>query len=945
MSKIKAIVLFILLFNALTGKAQYYDIGQEPSRIRWNQIKTKNFKVIYPDYYQKQARKTAQLLEQWRLPVSASLKVNPLYTPVILHTGNLNSNAFTIWAPRRLEFLTIPPQDIYSQSWTKQLVLHEYRHLVQISKVNQGFTKALSVIFGQQAAPAIIGLFIPPWFLEGDAVATETALSHTGRGRVADFAMPLRAQIKEKGPYHYTKQTLGSFKDFVPDHYVIGYHIVASSRAMYSYNLWNTALDRTAKYPYTLNPFSKGIRLVAGVNKKDLYNESIKYLDSIWTSNKSSNYKPVTIHRTKVYTNYIHPFYFGENIIALKSSLAEISKFVIIDKQGNEEVLYTPGYLFEDEVSFNGKWITWVERRPHVRWDNQSFSTIIGLNPQTKDIIKIRTNNRFFAPVLSPNNKIIAVSHVSVEGQNYLTLLDFQGKILSSTPSPNDMFISSPAWSSDGSQIVFIITGDEGKQLVIFDTGRHVFRTLTPFTTDQISDPQFFGRNILFNMDVNEKSELCSYDTISKEITLLSSSSFGTKYPYWENSGKDSSILLSYYTSNGYRIGELTAKDRLKGSVLFNDSIHYSSINNWPLAAYLEKEEAAIAKPTPVEDSITSNYYSKGAHLFHFHSWAPVYIDIASQTVRPGVSLMSQNLLSTMFVLMGYDYNTEEKTGQLKADITWKGWYPEITSSFSYGSRSDYAGNKDSVYRFTWKEASWDLGIRQWINTLSGKFSIGGFVETQHQLVNNSHQITTPHNFRLGTTGAMNYRIYAYALSKTAFRDLAPPLGLVIDVHLKNSLYGDYKAGDMTVSQLRMYLPGLVRNHSFQIYGAYQKLSISSDGYRFSGDIGTPAGYHQSTPGKLFRLRPSYSFPLVYPDIHAGTAFYLKRLRLNAFYDYFRGENKEWRTYSSIGADLIADFHLFSLPPPISAGIRASWLPENKSTYFSLIFNWDFTQY
>jgi len=935
-----AFILGIFLLITFNVSAQYYDIGQEPAGIKWKQIRTENFSIVYPDYYETNAKSTAILFEQWRIPVSRSLRVEPPHTPVVMHTGSIYSNAYTVWAPRRLEFLTIPPQDIYPQSWLEQLVLHEYRHIVQISKVNQGFTKALSIIFGQQAAPAIIGLFVPPWFMEGDAVATETALTNTGRGRVADFAMPLRAQLLEKGAWHYTKAVLGSYKDYIPDEYALGYHIVATAREKYGMDIWNSALDRTGRKPFTLNPFSKGIRLIAGTNKRGLYEESMKRLNSLWNmSPAAGNLETVNTLPSKVYTNYTHPFYYKEGYIALKTSLSDIPRFVFIDKTGKEKVLFTPGFLFDDEVSFNGTWISWVERRPHVRWENQGYSTIVLLNPATGDIKRLKTKLRLFAPEIAPENLGMVASEVTETGIHYLTFLDMMGNITLQVPTPNNLFISSPSWSPDGAEIVCVLTGSSGKQLAVYDTQDSTFRAITPFDTDELSNPIHTGNSILFSMDVNERSEICRLDHSTGEVHVLTTSTYGTKHAYPGSGDKSKTILLSEYTADGYRIAEISEDNQPVQSISFLQN------NQWPLAEKLSEQERAPAETVRSNDMLSISNYSKAKHLFNFHSWAPAYVDVNDQSFRPGASIMSQNLLSTLFVTAGYDYNIDEEAGQWKADISWRGWFPEINTAFSYGNRASYAGSGDSLSRFTWLETSWDVSVRQQLNSLSGKYSLGALFEATHQLLNISHNNSTPHNFREGVFGALGFRLYSYALSKQAFRDLAPQLGLVVDLHYKNSPYGDFRAGELMSAQSRVYLPGLFKNHSLQIYAGYQQLTKSADGYRFSGDLSIPAGYHSSIPAEFVRVRPSYSLPLLYPDFNIGTAFYLKRLRGAIFYDYAAELGNERTDYNSVGADFIADFHILSLPAPLSAGIRSAYLTDIQTWDFSLIFSLDLSEY
>ncbi len=920
--------------------AQYYDIGQEPSGIKWKQIRTENFSIIYPDYYETNAKRAAFLFEKWRIPVSQSLNVRPPHTPVVMHTGNIYSNAYTVWAPRRLEFLTVPPQDIYPQTWMEQLVLHEYRHIAQISKVNQGFTKALSVLFGQQAAPAIIGMFVPPWFMEGDAVATETALSKTGRGRVSNFSMPLKAQLKEKGTYSYSKAVLGSYKDYVPNEYELGYHIVATAREEFGTKIWDQALERTGSKPFTLNPFSKGIKLVSGTNKKGIYAESMKRLDSLWTaSTPIGNLKTIKPAAPRLYTSYTHPFYFNDGYIALKKSLADIPRFVTIDKQGNERVLFTPGYLFDDEVSFNGTHISWVERRPHVRWENRGYSTLLLLNPTSGEIKRLTTRQRLFAPEVSPDNKLVVTSETTETGDHYLTFVNLEGMTTQQIPTPENLFPSSPSWSPDGKEVVLVLTGSLGKRLVIFNIQDSTFHNLTPIVTDELSNPSFSGGSILFSMDIQERSEICRLDPATGELKVLTRSTYGTGYAYTDRESDNNSILLAEYTADGYRMAEADRSDFIDRAIEFNNN------NHWPLADRLTQQELTIGEAVELDDNQSIDNYSKAWHLFNFHSWAPAYIDINDQSFRPGASVMSQNLLSTLFVTAGYDFNTDEETGQWRADISWRGWFPEINNSFSYGNRAAYTGSGDTARRFTWKETSWEMSVRQQLNTLSGKYSIGTILEATHQLVNAAHNTSTPHNFREGNIGAVGFRIYSYALHKQAYRDLASPLGLVFDLHYKNSPYGDFRAGKLLSAQSRIYLPGITRNHSIQIYSGYQETTKSADGYRFAGDLSIPAGYHSAMPEKFIRIRPSYSLPLLYPDFNAGTAFYLKRLRGALFYDHAEGMQHNDTQYRSAGADVIADFHLLSLPTPISAGIRSAYLMDIETWNFSLIFSFDLSEY
>ena len=135
------IIILTLLFVKSYSYAQYYDIGQDPANTSWNQISTSHFKIIFPKQYEKQAQYLANYIERIYAKSTKTLVSKPKNIPIILHTQSVISNAYTIWAPKRMEFFTIPPQDSYGQEWLQQLAIHEFRHVIQINKIKKGTEK------------------------------------------------------------------------------------------------------------------------------------------------------------------------------------------------------------------------------------------------------------------------------------------------------------------------------------------------------------------------------------------------------------------------------------------------------------------------------------------------------------------------------------------------------------------------------------------------------------------------------------------------------------------------------------------------------------------------------------------------------------------------------------------------------------------------------------
>ena len=89
--------------------------------------------------------------------------------------------------------------------------------------------RALSFLSGE--LPAGLSLFFTePSFMEGDAVAAETALTLSGRGRTADFLEYYRVAADEGQLRSYARWRYGSQKLFTPDYYKLGYLTMAGLR-------------------------------------------------------------------------------------------------------------------------------------------------------------------------------------------------------------------------------------------------------------------------------------------------------------------------------------------------------------------------------------------------------------------------------------------------------------------------------------------------------------------------------------------------------------------------------------------------------------------------------------------------------------------------------------------------------------------------------------------
>jgi hypothetical protein len=522
--------LLLLLGNSIL-KAQYYDIGQDPASIKWQQIKTENFTILYPEGFASHAMYLANVLQYMHTHGSVSLGTPPKHLTVILHNRTVVSNAFSLWSPKRNEYFTCPPQDNYAQDWLEQLATHESRHMTQMNMLNCGVTKVFGWFFGQQANTAVLGLFVPMWFMEGDAVTTETLLTKSGRGRIPSFEMKVRAQVLGYKTFNYDKAVLGSYKDYVPDQYYFGYEMVAGARKKYGSELWRSAMETTGKDPFMITPFNKGLKKVSGLNKTQLYKSVYGSLDSLWKIQKGqqtyTSFSSVTPDKQKIYTNYKFPHFINDStIVTEKSGMDDIARFVQLNKKGGEKIIHTPGfYIYEslsitktikpsftgsnngpnsstiDNLSMSKNFMVWSERKVDKRWAVRDYSVVMIRDFETGKTKQITKKSRYFAPYLFPDSKKIVTVEVTNDNDCSLVIMNSEtGEVLKKIPAGGNNQFQTPSVSENGKQIaVVLFEPNNGKSVILINPETGLRKTLMKPSFDEITDPLLYKNYLFFN--------------------------------------------------------------------------------------------------------------------------------------------------------------------------------------------------------------------------------------------------------------------------------------------------------------------------------------------------------------------------------------------------------------------------------------------------------------
>ena len=279
-------LLFLFLGLSVPLMAQQTSVLQNNPALKWYQINTPNFKIIYPKGFEVQANRMANTMEHIRTPEANTMGTLPSKISIVLQNQSSISNAFVSITPRRSEFYTMPSQNynfIGNNDWMNLIASHEYRHIVQFQHSKRGFNKLLYYLFGNNTLSVMSYVSVPPWFWEGDAVVTETAFTQSGRGRIPYFDLVFKTNLMEGRTFNYNKQFLRSYKHNIPDHYVLGYNMVSYLRQKTGNpDIWKKITARAWNTPFVPFTFSSAMKKEAGMYVKDLYKEMAIDLQKKW---------------------------------------------------------------------------------------------------------------------------------------------------------------------------------------------------------------------------------------------------------------------------------------------------------------------------------------------------------------------------------------------------------------------------------------------------------------------------------------------------------------------------------------------------------------------------------------------------------------------------------------------------------------------------------------
>lgn len=948
--------LFIVVLSCICANAQYFTTGNDPLSMHLRQIKNNTYRIIYDKDISIWAWNLAHFTDSIAWQSSLSLDYQPRRIDILLHSRDAYSNGLVTWAPKRIELYPYPQEDGDCLPWMQHLIIHEYRHAIQTSMVNRGFTRVLYYMFGEQAVGAVLGVYVPLWFMEGDAVANETALSHGGRGRQGRFEQETKAQVMSGFIPSYDQAYIGSYRHFVPDYYHMGYLTVSNVRLKYGNRVWSNAMKKVGNYSFSITPFSRSLRHDTGKRKVAIYHEAMTDWQNRWhiqdTSISATPYN-ILSKATSDYAEFTSAQIAGDRIIAFRRDMDHISAITDL----NDNVVTIPSARQDDKIAANNEIIVWCEMVKHPRWENASNSPLMIASYNGKNKRRL-LNGCFSSPSISADGKFVAAIETLPSLQQQIKIIDTDGHEFISHPLSVNEEASFTTWLTND-MIAYISLTQTGKCIKTCDikTGRTA--TIGEYRHENMRHLTSHNAMLFYTSDKTGIDNIYQTDTLGN-CQRITSAQYGAAWPCIT----DSSIIYSNYTATGYTIVSTNINTRATDMPVSPMRL---------VADSLSVQEQALRNATTSQfspDSAhTESMYSRVAHLFKFHSWGPIVVDAQNNRISQGVTLASQNTLGNSILSGGinWSHDTDEK---YFVRYSYTALYPKIEVNGAWGymdmkqntilktddnslihihydQRQDIQHYNGKIY------LPLSLNTGAWLRGLTSALSIDYYnnsaitLTTQPIFVDKDYQLGRPttSNILQSRYATIQYGFKAFLYRRLAIRDVGYRLGLTVEAQNIRTISGQ-DHGHLKFLLASLYLPGIALHHNFNIEISAQKKSAGSsvnglDGRLYQlilGDmVATARGTTRYRNTEKLLLRANYTMPLLSPDWSIGPLCYIKRINARLFYDwqqttmapYFYENLRIKEKEQSVGTEIWAESYWLHLPYTVNIGYRMSWVGFN----------------
>jgi hypothetical protein len=919
MPRFRIILFFYFFINTYAVCGQQF--GGNPPSLKWKQINTDTARVIFPVGLESQAQQVASIVEALSKSTLQTAGGRQHKIDIVFQNQTTISNGYVSLAPFRSEFQLTAEQNSFelgSLPWQQQLAIHEYRHVQQYNNYRIGLSKIFYYLFGEGGQDLANSLSIPNWFWEGDAVYQETLVSKQGRGRLPFFFNGYRSMWVADKNYSYLKLRNGSLRDYVPDHYPIGYMLVSFGRNKYGDDFWRKVTLDAASFKGPFYPLQRGVEKYAGISFNQFTQDALNFFKGqLSTSAKSE--PPANFarnHKHFVADEEFPQFIDDQSIVYVRTTYKKIPTFMKRNlKTGREEAIKIRSISLDNYFSANKNKIVYAAYETDPRWNWRDFSVIRILDIQTKKDRKLTRATKYFSPDISADGRHIVTVNVGADGRCDLIILKAQnGRIEKIIPNKENLFYTYPKFYND-SEIVSAVRNRQGQMAMgIFNINDGTGKYITAFSMNVMGFPSVAHDTVYFTASHRGQDQLFSAAggrLFSLELPIRNSST--GIYQLQEFGGK---FVWNIFTAVGFteyhseknevRFREITAGEL--GTALLDQGIYSLGIGPKDL----------LDKITYHSFPVTN--YPSSFKIFNFHSWRP-YINDPDYNF----ALVSENVLSTLQSNLYIDYNRNERYKQIGADATYAQLFPWFDGGISYTfDRNTFYGTQ-KIY---WNEAQERIGFSIPLNlTRAGSYTN---LQWGSDIIDAQRYYRGVYKDSFSTKGFayidpyLNFSNQIQQTSQQIYPRLAQTVTLSYDRTVTNI------RGNQFLASGNFYFPGIFLTNNLVLSAAFQQRD-SLNQVSFSNSFPFSRGYSGENFYRMYRFAGNYHFPLFYPDWGLGNVVYFLRIRANLYYDYTNAldflpnGSKFQALYRSYGTEIYFDTKWWN-QLSINFGIRYSRL-------------------
>ena len=907
----KFFITVVLLFVSCLSMAQQF--GGNPPSLQWNQINTDSARIIFPKGLDSQANRVASIVHYLAAERPVSLGAQLKKINIVLQNETTIPNGYVQLGPFRSEFFLTPDLNNFGQGsipWGDQLALHEYRHVQQFNNFNNGLSKLMKTLFGEEGYALATNAAIPDWFYEGDAVYNETLLSKQGRGRLPLFlnAYPSLWQAGKK--YSWMKLRNGSFKDYIPNHYYLGYLLVNYGRQKYGADFWTKVTKEASAYKGLLYPFQSAIKRNAGIDYKTFCEQAFaSYKKEVVrvTAKRDEYVLPV---KKNFVTSYYFPYAIGsDSLVYLKSSFRQRPTFYIKDAKG-EHPLKIRDISIDEQFSYRNGKIVYASFENDPRWGWKDYSVLKIIDVQTGQQKKLTTKTKYFTPDISGDGSKVAAVQVNVKGKSELHIINATtGQLIKSIHSSEINLFTDPKFVDENSLVTAVRLTDGKMALAMAEITSGNTVRLTPPSFNVVGYPSVNNGIIYFTASYAGNDDVFALRMKDKKIFKISDGPLGN---YYVNAG-NAKITWSAFTAEGYQLKQLNEKDIVWKEI--GIAVAEKLTDKFPVSLANDFGDVLLNKIK--QRNFPVSKYKKGTKLLNFHSWRPYYEDPIFT-----FSLYGENVLNTLQTELYYLYNENEKTNA----VGFSGVYGAMFPYLSFGTEMTFnretpIGNKTRK----WNQLDTRIGLSIPLRFTSGQMFKNFNMGSSYVLRNEFNK-----DFYKDSLGNTSFSYLQHFISwsqqvQQAAQHIYPRFAYSLSATYRHAIT-KYK-GNQFITNGSLYLPGLMSVHNLLLTGSFQErdtLSQVSFGNRFAYSRGYTGRYFS----RMWRFSANYHFPIIYPDWGFGNILYLQRVRGNIFYDYtkvYSRDKKTTRNQRSVGGELFIDTKWWN-QYPLTFGFRVSKL-------------------